>query len=157
MQVDFGCAKVIHDNFHDESIIKETSESSEEVAGTSAYWPPERFQKGSETTPAMDMWSTGVILYIMLVGIHPFDPEGCASDEEIEERIKANPRPPIGAPYTSHLSPSAIDLIKKLMEPDPNKRLSAADMLEHSWVKGETANTWKMEGSDSKLAKFKEL
>ena len=157
MQVDFGCAKVIHDNFHDEPIVKETSESLEEVAGTSAYWPPERFKTGSETTPAMDMWSTGVILYIMLVGIHPFDPEGCASDEEIEERIKANPRPPIGAPYTSHLSPSAIDLIKKLMEPDPNKRLSAADMLEHSWVKGETANTWKMEGSDSKLAKFKEL
>lgn len=150
-QVDFGCARVIHDNFHDEVYTPEQS------VGTTAYWPPERFVKASEATPAMDMWSTGIILYIMLVGIHPFDPEGCATDEEIEKRIKANPKPPIGAPYTSHLSASAIDLIKKLMEPNPNKRLSAAAMLEHPWVKGVTANTWKMVGSDAKLAKFKEM
>lgn len=95
--------------------------------------------------------------YIMLVDMHPFDPEGCASDEEIEKRIKANPIPPIGSPYTSHLSASAVDLIKKLMEPDPNKRLTAAAMLEHPWVMGETVNKWKMVGSDAKVAKFKEM
>ena len=184
--VDFGCAKVLHDNYDitddnaniidslmmqgaavpsaskDSSTTKPFGASEPQprttngITGTTPYWPPERFQQESLLSPESDMWAAGVILYIMLTGVHPFDPNGCLADSEIEKRILADPDPPIGE-FTSHLSDSAIDLIKQLMNPDPKKRLDAYGMLRHPWVRGETASTWKMEGSDKKLAKFKEL
>ena len=117
------------------SVLRENP--GEEVTfstGTTAYWSPERFRvKGAQT--GADMWSVGVILYIMLTGVHPFDLQGMSTDEEIEDRIKSDPRVPIHPRITGHLSASAIDLIKKLMEPDHTKRLSANGMLKHSWIR----------------------
>lgn len=43
-------------------------EEQEEVSGTIAYWPPELFSKGATSTPAADMWATGVIMYLLLTG-----------------------------------------------------------------------------------------
>lgn len=168
--IDFGCAVVSHDNYHDEedhdhyedmemrpNAEKKKKSVEASSTGTTAYWPPERFSKGSVGTPAMDMWSTGIILYIMLTGAHPYDLQGMSTDEEIEERIKNKPALPIGPPYTSHLSPSAIDLIQKLTDKDASKRISAYEMMRHPWVRGDTANTFKIAGSDKKLLRFKEL
>lgn len=138
--IDFGSAIVAHDI--DKEVVGQSDCKTYDVStGTIAYWPPERFANGGccKPTEAMDMWSTGVILYIMLTGIHPFDPEGHASDKEIELRIKGDPTYPICASRVSHLSASAIDLIKKLLEPDPMKRLDAAGMFEHSWFKENAA------------------
>ena len=59
--------------------------------------------------------------------------------------------------YVGHLSDSAIDLIKKLMEPNPKQRLTAYELLHHPWVQGETADTEKMEDSDKKLSTFQDL
>ncbi|EED87712.1 calcium-dependent protein kinase, partial [Thalassiosira pseudonana CCMP1335] len=122
--IDFGCAK-----------IRQTIPAS---TGTRAYWAPEAFQKDVQTTEAIDIWSVGVILYIMLVGAHPFDIKGIASDEEIEERIKKRPIPPMSPALTSHLTPSARDFIKCLMAADPNDRLTALAALQHPWIRGET-------------------
>ena len=133
--------------------------------GTTAYWPPERFslndgERGKQdfdVTPAMDMWSVGVILYIMLTGVHPFDVRGVSTDAEIERTIRANPRPPLDPALVGHLSDSVIDLILQLMERDPNKRISAYEMLQHPWVRGETALRERIPDSDKKLSKFKDV
>ena len=171
--IDFGCARVTKSTHQQEAehyndiedlashFSSENERDASEVdddksVGTTAYWPPERFKKGATATPAMDMWSTGVILYIMLTGVHPFDPEGVCGDKEMERRLLNDPTPPIGE-YTAHLSPSAIDLIQKLMHKDPEKRLDAYSMMRHPWIRGETARTEKMEGSAEKLSKFKEM
>jgi len=164
--IDFGCASVAKSSHQQEEEAHSTSagfdpndereDDGDQSVGTTAYWPPERFLPGAAATPAMDMWSTGVILYIMLTGVHPFDPHGNSSDAEIEKRLLENPAPPMGE-FTAHLSPSAIDLVKKLMHRDPEKRLNAYSMMRHPWICGETARTEKMEGSAEKLSKFKEM
>eukprot|EP00546_Thalassionema_frauenfeldii_P002560 CAMPEP_0178938308 /NCGR_PEP_ID=MMETSP0786-20121207/26258_1 /TAXON_ID=186022 /ORGANISM="Thalassionema frauenfeldii, Strain CCMP 1798" /LENGTH=701 /DNA_ID=CAMNT_0020617011 /DNA_START=637 /DNA_END=2743 /DNA_ORIENTATION=- len=150
--IDFGCAVVFDDDY-----VENLDNPSANSNGTTAYWPPERFRKGIKAQYSMDMWAVGVILYIMLTGMHPFDTSGTSTDKEIEDFIQADPNPPINEEYTGHLSQSAIDLIKSLMNPDPNKRITAYEMLNHSWVKGETASSVKIADSDTRLSRFQEL
>jgi len=168
--IDFGCAitqPVGHyDSVKESEIDAEVNNNdgstsdggSNEVieTGTTGYWPPERFQ-GQKLTPAVDTWALGIILYIMLMGFHPFDINCDRSDEEVAAAIKANPRPPMDNMYVGHLSDSAKDLIRRLMEPDPTKRMSAYELLHHPWVQGETATTEKIEDSDKRLSKFQDL
>mmetsp|Transcript_25416 Transcript_25416/g.60072 ORF Transcript_25416/g.60072 Transcript_25416/m.60072 type:complete len:967 (-) Transcript_25416:28-2928(-) len=128
--------------------------------GTTGYWPPERFRshsQGGDLTPAIDIWAVGVILYIMLMGFHPFDIDCDRSDEEVAAAIRRNPMPPLDEEYVGHLSDSAKDLIRRLMEPDPSKRMTAYELLHHPWVQGETAATEKIMDSDKKLSKFQDL
>ena len=166
--IDFGCAVVKDDEIqHGENPLDESRwktqvinvddmRKTNESTGTTAYWSPERFQKGYIADAQSDLWSVGIILFIMLCGVHPFDLTGTSTDEEIEERIKSNPYPPIGK-LTEHLSPSAVDVIKKLMTEDPQQRMSAEELLCHPWVTGETASTSKIVDSDKKLSRFQEL
>jgi CRP-like cAMP-binding protein len=158
--IDFGCA-VVQDletnDIRDASLDFKSNFKSASSTGTTAYWPPERFEKGMQATVAMDMWSVGVILYIMLTGVHPFDTKGVSTDEEIENNIKGCMGPPLDPKLVGHLSESAIDLICKLMEKDPQKRMTAYQMLHHPWVRGETALTETIPDSDKKLSRFQDL
>jgi len=163
--IDFGCAITqpvghydaidiaITDN--DENSMSNSLEGPIET-GTTGYWPPERFQ-GQKLTPAVDTWAVGIILYIMLMGFHPFDVNCERSDEEVAAAIKENPLPPMDEIYVGHLSESAKDLICRLMEPDPLKRMTAYELMHHEWVQGETATTEKIEDSDKRLSKFQDL
>lgn len=150
--IDFGTAQVL-----DES--GQAAVPSSDVGTTPAYCPPEVLTTpNSKKRPSMDIWAVGVILYTMLVGAHPFDPAGGASDEEIVERVLSMKSLPLrDSPNTAHLSDSAIDLLDKLLCWDEEKRLTADGMLQHPWVLGITAKKEKMDGSDSKLSKLKKI
>lgn len=91
----------------------------------------------------------------MLVGVHPFDIKGIASDEEIEEQIQKCASPPMH--LATHLSPSARDFIKSLMERDPSMRLTAITGLRHPWIRGVTPTSNSIEGSDTKLSMYQDL
>lgn len=155
---DFGTA-VFVGSHSDSTVTNRKKLQPEPVYGapTPAYSPPESILRTEPIQPSMDMWSLGVILFIMLTGCHPYDVSGESTDEEIEERIKCSEyKIPLNDPEISgHLSKSAKDLISKLMNRDPKKRLTAYEMLQHPWVRGETATTAIIKGSDQRLSKFR--
>jgi calcium-dependent protein kinase len=70
-----------------------------------------------------------MILYILFIGRPPYD----GTDEEIFNILKTVKIDVDG--QLSHISEEARDLLKKLLEPDPNKRISARDACMHSWIK----------------------
>jgi serine/threonine protein kinase len=151
--VDFGCAQVTAED----SAFK-TSDNNK-AAVTPAYCPPEvvdeRLAK-STNDPSMDMWALGIILYIMLTGMHPFDLEGNASDDEIKTNVLKSKGPPLkNSPITAHLSPDAMEVIQKLLTKNPKKRMTAFQMLQHPWVRGETARRDKIADSDKKLSMYR--
>ena len=166
--VDFGCAEVEGEDDDDDDIDLDDLSSFRRKAKaknaglggfTPAYSSPEAFEhRDTPPLPPADLWALGVIVYIMLTGVHPFDIHGSATDEEIEKEVRDLNAPlPLGPkhPYTRHLSPSARDLIMQLMERDPKERLSAFEMLHHPWVTGDAASTNVIVGSDKRLNKFK--
>jgi len=149
--VDFGCAQISEDGG---SVISKST-----AGNTPAYCPPEVLEDTkSPIKPSMDVWGLGIILYIMLTGLHPFDLNGNASDEDIERCIKLRQQPPLhNSPITAHLSPSAIDVIEQCMQWDPENRITAMELLEHPWVRGLTASENKMTDASKKLSMFREF
>lgn len=152
--IDFGCSEVLsHPEEHNQGMRISGRTLTHAEGATTAYCPPEAFDGESVPLhPSADMWALGVIIYMMLLGRHPFDLDADATDEEIGKRIKEQRQPPLeDCELASHLSPSAIDLLRKLMEPDPKKRMTAHDMLHHPWVTGETARDEVIEDSAKRL------
>ena len=150
--IDFGCAQV----------TKYPDEEPGVVGLTAAYASPEMLSlppdKRKRIDPPLDMWGLGVILHIMLVGCHPFDTAGDASDTQIAKLVTSKQTPASlqsDSPMTAHLSPSAMDLIRRLLAWDPEERITASEMLQHPWVTGETARKDKISGSDEKLKSFR--
>lgn len=97
------------------------------IYGTPLYMAPE-IVKGRHTEKC-DLWSCGIILYILFTGGPPYD----GTDEEIFERLK-NPSIQIDS-LNPELSEGAKDILKKLLEPDPSKRISANEACQHDWIK----------------------
>jgi calcium-dependent protein kinase len=113
------------------------------IVGTMYYIAPEVFQK--HYTFHCDMWSIGVVMFVMLFGFPPFAP-GESSESLIREQIQAgfdpNVRPGYGAwfPERIPVSASAMDLIRRLLEMDTALRLTATEALEHEWLRDPDSN-----------------
>ncbi|GJP40201.1 hypothetical protein CLOM_g24478 [Closterium sp. NIES-68] len=99
-----------------------------EIAGTAYYVAPEvlRKQYGSEC----DVWSMGVILYMMLTGSPPF---WDVSEEAICSAVLAGHYDMVSAPWPS-ISPAAKDLVRRMLQTDPAKRITAPEILGHEWI-----------------------
>lgn len=99
--------------------------------GSPAYVAPEIIL-GKHYTPAVDMWACGVIMYALLAGELPFTSE---SEREMYQKII---RVDAREPRPGEISPPALDLIFKLLELDPVRRLTAGEALEHEWFETAT-------------------
>jgi 5'-AMP-activated protein kinase catalytic alpha subunit len=97
--------------------------------GSPCYASPEMLSGRAYRGTTTDLWSAGIVLYSMLVGALPFD------DQELHklyEQIK------IGKFYIpSTLSLEAIDLLKKILEVDPKKRINIEGVKNHKWFQME--------------------
>jgi calcium/calmodulin-dependent protein kinase I len=99
------------------------------ACGTPGYVAPEvLLQKpyGKE----VDMWSIGVIAYILLCGYPPFYHE---SDQELFAQIMKGEYE-FDSPYWDNISDSAKDFIRHLMEMDVKRRFTCEQALEHPWL-----------------------
>jgi len=97
--------------------------------GTPRYVAPEIFAGGGHDTK-VDMWSIGVIIYILLAGYAPF---GGKPKQVLFERILRGEFS-FHKQYWSNISKDAKNLIKFLLQVHPSRRLSAEDALKHSWM-----------------------
>lgn len=128
------------------------SESSQDQQGTWAYWAPECFTATRGHGREVDMWALGVILYIVLSGLHPFDAPG-RTDAQMRAAIQAG-RVEFPSPQWDSVSPDAKALIGQLLQVDPRKRLDAKAMLRHPWVKGQNVSSTPIRGSGRQLQEY---
>ena len=102
------------------SLVYDEGKPLDEKLGTPYYIAPEVLNK--KYNEKCDMWSVGVILYILLCGRPPFDGE---NDDEILENVSKGLYK-ISGPIWSRMTAECIDLVKKMLTFDPEKRISAA-------------------------------
>ncbi|XP_057951540.1 calcium-dependent protein kinase 10-like [Malania oleifera] len=110
------------------SVFFKPGERFSEIVGSPYYMAPEVLKRNYG--PEVDIWSAGVILYILLCGVPPFWAE---TEQGVALAIlrgvidfKREPWPQI--------SDGAKSLVRQMLEPDPRKRLTAQQVLEHSWL-----------------------
>ncbi|XP_044471922.1 CBL-interacting serine/threonine-protein kinase 6-like [Mangifera indica] len=97
------------------------------TCGTPAYVAPEVIGKKGYDGAKADIWSCGVILYVLLAGFLPFQ------DDNIVAMYRKIYRGDFKCP--PWFSPEARRLITKLLDPNPNTRISISKIMESSWFK----------------------
>eukprot|EP00899_Mesostigma_viride_P008123 jgi/Mesvir1/17311/Mv07707-RA.2 len=102
--------------------------------GSLDYIAPEALESRTFLA-AGDIWSLGVILYILLCGYPPFYAKTNRGKQEMIVQAKYD----FDDPVWDTVSDSAKSLVKQMIVLDPSKRLTAEQVVNHPWVRGETA------------------
>jgi len=111
------------------------------LCGTPDYVAPEVLswyddeENGTPYGKGSDLWSLGVLLYVILSGCSPFS----ADEEEAILELVAKAKYEFHEAEWSSISDGAKDLISKLLVVDPLQRLTMQQLLDHSWLKGSVA------------------
>ncbi|KAH7300250.1 hypothetical protein KP509_24G053300 [Ceratopteris richardii] len=111
------------------SIFFRPGETFHDVVGSPYYVAPEVLRKNYG--PAADVWSAGVILYILLSGVPPFWAE---TEHQIFEQVLKGDLDFESDPWPV-ISESAKDLIRKMLVRNPQKRYTAHQVLCHPWIR----------------------
>ncbi|XP_037419627.1 calcium-dependent protein kinase 1-like [Triticum dicoccoides] len=132
------------------SSVEDFSDPVVALFGSVDYVSPEALSR-QEVSTASDMWSVGVILYILLSGCPPFH---AATNQEKQQRILQGE-----FSFQEHtwktITSSAKDLISSLLSVEPYKRPTASDLLMHPWVIGDCAKQDRIDAEVvSKLQRF---
>jgi serine/threonine protein kinase len=118
------------------------------ACGTPGYVAPEILMNKGYDSPAVDMWSVGVILYILLCGFPPFYEEELPA--LFDSILKA--RYDFPSPWWDGIDSAAKGLVKKLLELDEKKRLTAEQVMTEGWI--QTAADTQLLGAKKQLKKY---
>ncbi|KAG2655692.1 hypothetical protein PVAP13_1KG031400 [Panicum virgatum] len=100
-----------------------------DIVGSAYYVAPEVLKRRSGLES--DVWSIGVITYILLCGRRPFWDK---TEDGIFKEVLRN-KPDFRKRPWSSISPGAKDFVKRLLVKNPRARLTAAQALSHPWVR----------------------
>lgn len=101
-----------------------------EIVGSPYYVAPEVLDR--HYGPEVDIWSAGVMLYVFLCGAPPYWAE---TVQGIFEKVMNAEPPSFSSDPWPNISEGAKDLIRKMLNPDPKKRLKAHEVLKHPWIR----------------------
>ena len=118
---DFGFAK------------KETHNPSlyDTICGSPLYMAPEIITNKPYNNQ-IDLWSIGMILYELLFGSHPF--EYCKNIQELKDNIYTNIEIPPKDTINKDISNECIDLLKRLLQPSADSRITWNEFFESPWL-----------------------
>lgn len=118
------------------------------ACGTPGYVAPEVLAQ-KPYGKAVDVWSIGVISYILLCGYPPFYDENDAN--LFAQILKGDFE--FDSPYWDEISDSAKDFIRQLMCVDVEKRYTCRQALQHPWISGNAASNKNIHGTVSEQLK----
>ncbi|KAL7559907.1 hypothetical protein ACA910_007275 [Epithemia clementina (nom. ined.)] len=145
----------IHIKITDFGLAKNCDQGLKTFCGTPQYFAPEVLQRQLTVTgqgrygkPA-DMWSVGVILYVLLSGTTPFQHpppppiNGCNQSNNngmlhYQQHISQVDFP---EDFWHNVSESARDLVRCLLVPDPRRRYTVAQACQHAWILEDDGDT----------------
>ena len=104
-------------------------QTTQTPCGTFQYAAPEVISE-EEYSQKVDMWALGCVLFTLLVAYPPFydDDRGPISQKIRDGRYE------FASPWWDEISIDAKDLVTKLLEVDPRRRLSASQVMHHKWI-----------------------
>ena len=117
--LDFGLSKIVR-----------SGEKCTEPYGTLSYVSPEVLQD-IPYDERCDLWSIGVITYLLLSGVLPFDDEN--NIKEIARKTVYE-KTPFYPSLFHDVSKEAIDFVDKLLQKDPDKRMKMTELFQHPWM-----------------------
>ncbi|KAI9187971.1 Serine/threonine-protein kinase [Blastocladiella emersonii ATCC 22665] len=120
--VDFGLS-----NFYDPASQLHT------FCGSLYFASPELISAHPYTGPEVDVWSLGVILYVLVTARVPFD---APTLPQLHARIRRGE-----VHFPGFLSRELVDLLRRMLTVDPARRIPMADVLAHPWVVGGASPT----------------
>ena len=118
--LDFGLSKIVGND-----------EKCTEPYGTLSFVAPEVLQ-GKPYDKSVDLWSIGIITFLLLCGYLPFDDKH--SEREIARQTIQDPVP-YEEKIWSKYSPEAKIFVDGLLQKKPEKRYTIKEILEHPWIK----------------------
>jgi len=130
--IDFGCAKIVDDDTPYKDLV-----------GTPYYLAPEsavghKYIRTGKVLKASDVWSIGIIAYVMLTGRPPFN--GQSNTEIFQNIIKK----PLKFPSKVKLSKPFIEFCQLMLKKSPKRRMKLEAALAHKWVQGKSTSDEKV-------------
>jgi serine/threonine protein kinase len=107
------------------------------VFGTAPFMSPEMIM-GIEYAASTDIWSLGVVLYVLLCGEFPYMPEKPCKQLMRVAIARGSPRPsfsPCAAVQGVRLSTGVVEFLQALLNRDPEMRPSATEALDYGWFR----------------------
>lgn len=111
------------------SVFFKDEEFFKDIVGSAYYVAPEVLRR--KYSKEADIWSCGVILYILLCGVPPFYGD---SEQQIFEQVIRGELDLSSDPWPK-ISQSAKDVVTKMLTRDVRRRATAAEVLQHDWIK----------------------
>ncbi|KAF1968597.1 serine/threonine protein kinase-like protein Kin1 [Bimuria novae-zelandiae CBS 107.79] len=113
--IDFGLSNL----FSPRSLLKT-------FCGSLYFAAPELLQAKQYTGPEVDIWSFGIVLYVLVCGKVPFDDQ---SMPQLHAKIKKG-----HVDYPPWLSTECRNLIHKMLQTDPAQRITLSEIMTHPWL-----------------------